>query len=242
MADVLAEIGGVRMTVRMAGIILCLLTLVLFTLLRFAMNQKASAETRKLLRWLDGIGFGLLPAAAVLKIFDSAYGEAGREVIEPLPMIPMLTENGRFMPGSIETAAALLCFSGLCIWLMIRKEETAGKGDLLIVALCLWSGVRVVTESLREAPDNVLRYIYCAIILVCLAVWTVRQQKQPGAGRRIAGSWLAVILCTAMIVVTSSGTLSVGSAIGNLAVIAGCAALTVLLALLCGSDSRSISD
>jgi hypothetical protein len=39
-------------------------------------------------------------------------------------------------------------------------------------------------------------------------------------------------------VLTASGTLSVGSAIGDLAVILGCAVLMVLLTLLCGSDSR----
>ena len=52
--------------------------------------------------------------------------------------------------------------------------------------------------------------------------------------------WLAAILCTAMIVLTASGTLTVGSAIGDLAVITGCAVLTVLLALLCGNDSRAV--
>ena len=38
MADVLAEIGGVRLTVRMAGIIAALLVLILFMLLRMAMT------------------------------------------------------------------------------------------------------------------------------------------------------------------------------------------------------------
>ena len=38
MADVLTEIGGVRLTVRMAGIIAALLVLILFMLLRMAMT------------------------------------------------------------------------------------------------------------------------------------------------------------------------------------------------------------
>ena len=124
--------------------------------------------------------------------------------------------------------------------MMVRKDELAGQDDVLIISLCLWSGIRVVTESFREAPDNILRYVYCAVILICLAIWTVRQQKQPDVKRRAAGSWLAAILCTAMIVLTASRTLSVGSAIGDLAVITGCAVLTVLLALLCGNDSRAV--
>ena len=240
MADVLAEISGVKLTVRMAGIVAALLILILFTLLRKAMNKKAASETKTLIKWIDGIGFGLLPAIAVWKIFESAYDGAGRAVIEPLPAIPWLTENSRFLPCSIETAAALLCFAGMCLWLMFRKDELAGKGDLLIVSLCLWAGIRIVTESFRESPDNVLRYVYCAAILICLAVWTTRQQKSPHANQRAAGSWLAAVLCTAMIVLTASGTLSVGSAIGDLAVITGCAVLIVLLALLCGGDGREL--
>ena len=36
--------------------------LILFMLLRMAMNKKAAEGTRTLMKWLDGIGFGLLPA------------------------------------------------------------------------------------------------------------------------------------------------------------------------------------
>ena len=241
MADVLAEIGGIRLTVKTAGIIAAILTLLLFTLFRKRMNRKAAEETQPLLRWLDGIGFAFLPSAAVWKVFDSVYTGAGREVITPLPPIAWLTENGRFIPCNIEMIAALLCFAGLCIWLMVRKDELIGKGELLIISLCLWSGIRVLTESFREAQNNVIRYVYCAAILICLAVWTTRQQVQPHSKQRSIGSWLAAVLCTAMIVLTSSGTLSVGSAIGDLAVIGGCAVLITLLVLLCGSDSRTIS-
>ena len=226
MADVLTEIDGVKLTIRTVGIVTAVLVLILFILLRIAMNKKTAAETQKIMRWLDGIGFGLLPAAAVWKIFEERYSGAGREVFEPLPLIPGLTENGKFIPGSIEAAAALLCFAGICLWLIIRKEEMAGTGDLLIVSLCLWSGIRIV------------RYVYCAAVLVCRGIWTARQLHQTHAKQRIAGNWVAAILCTAMIVLTASGTLSVGSAIGDLAVILGCAVLMVLLTLLCGSDSR----
>ena len=122
MADVLAEFGGFRLTVRTAGIISALLILILFLLLRMVMNKKTAAGTRTLTKWLDAAGFGLLPAAAAWKIFDAAYAGAGRALIEPLPEIPWMTQNGRFLPCSIEAAAALLCFAGLCIWMMIRKS------------------------------------------------------------------------------------------------------------------------
>ena len=238
MADVLAEIGGVRLTIRMAGIAAALVTMILFMLLRNAMDKKPAAGTGDRTRWPDTAGFGLLPTAAVWKIFENAYAAEGREIIEPIPRIPWLTENGRFIPCTIEAAAALVCFAGICIWLMVRKDDLKGKGDLLPVSVCLWSGIRIVTESFREAPDPVLRYVYCAVILICLAVWTVRQGKQIHAKQRIVGNWLAVILCMAMIVLTSSAVLSVGSEIGDLAVVAGGTVMSVLLALLCGSDGR----
>ena len=238
MADVLAEIGGVKLTFRTAGILTSALVLILFTILRIRMNPKTSAETRRLTGWLDGIGFGLLPALSVWKIFEALRSGAGGDVTEPLPLIPGLTENGRFLPESIEAAAALLCFAGVCVWLMIRKDELRETGDLLMVSACLWSAVRIVTESFREVPDNVIRYVYCALILACLTVWTARQAGRFHAKQRTAGNWIAAALCTAMIALTASGTLTVGSAIGDLAVIAGCSALMTLLTLLCGGDQR----
>ena len=239
MADVLAEVGGVKLTVRTAGIIAAVLVLILFTILRITMNKKTAAKTRAFEKWLDGIGFALLPAAAIWKIFEARCGGAGREIIEPLPLIPELTENGRFVPGNIEAIAALLCFLGICVWLMIRKDRPEGNGDLLIISLCLWSGIRIVTEGFREPPNNIFRYVYCGVILICLGIWTARQFHQNHAKQRIAGNWIAAILCTAMIVLTVSGTLTVGSAIGDLAVIAGCAVLMVLVTLLCGGDLRN---
>ena len=238
MADVLAEIGGFRFTIRSAGIAAALVTLALFMILRFAMNKKTAAGERTLFRWADALGFGMMPAAAVWKLFENRYTGRGREVIEPLPLVGELTEDGRFLPCNIEAALILLCFAGICIWLMIRKDGAAGKGDLLIISLCLLAGIRIVTESFREDPVHIIRYVYCAVILVCLAVWTGRQARDPRGKQRIAGSWIAAVLCTAMIVLTASGTLSVGSAIGDLAVITGCAVLDVLLALTAGSDAR----
>ena len=239
MADVLAEAGGVKLTVRMAGIAAALLTLALFAALRAAMNKKRAGEQRLSGGWADCIGFGLLPAMAVWKTFETLYGGAGRPVIEPLPLIPGVTENGRFVPCMTEAAAAILCFAGICIWLMIRREELQGAGEVPVTAACLWAGVRIVTESLREPPDNTVRYICCAVIAACLAWWTYRQKGSAHTGKRMAANWAAAAVCAAMIVLTASGTLSVGSEIGDLAVLAGCAVLLVLITLLCGGDSRT---
>lgn len=239
MADVLTEIGGVKLTIRTVGIITAVLVLILFTLLRKAMNKKSAAKARALVSWLDEIGFALLPAAAVWKIYAVTGAGAGREIIEPLPLIPGLTENGRFIPENIEAAAALICFGGICIWLMIRKDGPEGTGDLLIVSLCLWSGIRIVTESFREPPNNVFRYVYCAVIFACLIYWSLRRSQDTAMQRRMIFDWVAAGICTAMIVLTASGTLSVGSPIGDLAVVFGCSVLLMTVTLLCGGDQRN---
>ena len=242
MSEVLAEIGGVRITFGIASAGTALLALLLFAGIRMADRRKRSGKTLSGGEWINALGFGLLPAAAVWKAFErqTAAG-TGTAVTEPLPGIPWLTENGLFSPCSIEMTAALLCFAGVILWLAIRKEELPGNGDLLLVPACLWAGVRIVSESFRPEPQPVIRYAYCVVILLCLLIWTVRRTRiRPGAARTV-GDWIAVPVCIAMIAATSEGFLSVGSPIGDLAVIAGCAVLSVLLALIAGSDCRKMA-
>jgi hypothetical protein len=57
--------------------------------------------------------------------------------------------------------------------------------------------------------------------------------------RRMIFDWVAAGICTAMIVLTASGTLSVGSPIGDLAVVFGCSVLLMTVTLLCGGDQRN---
>ena len=234
MSEVWAEAGSVRFTVGMAAGACAVLVALVFAGLWYFAHRK-----RPLSGWANALGFGLLPAAAVWKIFES-FSEAGvgRAVDEPLPLLPWVTENGAYMPARLEFILAAAAFCGVCLWLILRKEEIKGNGEVLLTSLCLWSGIRVFTVRLRLEPNRILQYVYAGLILFCLACWTAKRIRRcAGKGRSIA-DWIAVLICTAMIVLTSEGILSVGSGIGDLAVVFGCAALEVLLTLLCGSDER----
>ena len=239
MHDVITEVAGIRMTVKLAAAGISLLVLILFAVLWLLDLKKRAGKSIPFGAWINGIGFGLLPAIAVWKAFEDYMPAAkGTEVIEPLPLIPWLTGDGVFMPCRIELAAALICFTGICLWLILRKEDLPDRGDLLLVALCLWAAVRIITVSFRPDIDSVYRYVCCGLILSGLVLWTVRRARiRPGAGR-IAADFTAEGLCFAMIVVTTEGVLSAGSTIGDLAAVAGCAVLAAALALIAGGDSR----
>lgn len=234
MNEIWAEIAGIPVTVGYAAGAAAALTLLVFFLLHRAAYRGAARGS-----WLDGLGFGLLPAAAVWKIFEMQCAPAGgRTAPEPLDRIPWIVPDGGWFPARAELALAALAFAGVCLWLILRKKDELPAGETLLTSLCLWSGIRVVTECLRAEPSRILMYGYEAGVLICLLVWTVKRIRRGGGRKRSAADWIAVLLCAAMIAVTAEGILSVGSAVGDLAVIAGCAVLEVLLTLLCGSDER----
>ena len=241
MSEVLTEIGGVKVTVKLAAGGFSLLVLALFALLWLLDRKKRAGGNAPFGAWMNAAGFGLLPAAAVWKAFEhhTAAG-AGSEVTEPLPLIRWLTVGGKYAPCRIELAAALLCFGAVCLWLIIRKDDLQDQGDLLLTTLCLWAGILVVTEGFRPEINKLIRYAGCGMILLCMIWWTVRRHRiRPAPGRAVAGLGAAAA-CIGRIAVTTEDILSVGSAIGDLAVITGCAVLMVLLALLCGNDSRAV--
>ena len=239
MHEVVAEIAGVQLTVRAAGGIIAACILLLFAWLFIAGRRRTTAGDGRKGDWLNALGYGLLPAMAVCKIFEEPdLTGAGATVAVPLPEIGWLTESGRYVPCRVELAAALLCFTGVTLWLMLRKRRLEEKGELLLVSLCLWSGVRIVTESLWEAPRALFRYGYCGVLLACLLVWTLRRNRKSPSVRRCVMDWAVAAVCTGIIVVTAEGIYSVGSPIGNLAAITGCAVLLTLTAMLCGSDAR----
>lgn len=239
MSEVLTEIGGVKVTIKIAGLGIAFLVTVLFAALWLADRKKRTGRTASPGEWMNGAGYALLPAAAVWKAFEQMLrSAAGTEVAEPLPLIPWLTENGRYCPCRIELAAAVLCFIGVSLWLMFRRQETEGRGDLLLVTLCLWTAVRCVTESFRPAESPLIRYLCCSGMAVCLLWWTVRRNSIRRSLTRTAADWVAAAMCTGIIVVTTEGILSVGSRIGDLAVITGCAVLEATLTLIAGSDCR----
>ena len=243
MSEVLTEAGGIRVTTKIASAGIATLVLALFAVLWLIERRKRTGKHAVPGDWMSGAGYGLLPGFAVWKVFEHlSRNGRGAAVTEPLPLVRWLTEEGRYCPCRIELAAAALCFIAVTLWLIFRKREPEGSGDLLPVTLCLWSAIRIVTESFRPEPNHLLRYTYCAAILLCLVWWTVRRTRVSRGAVRTAADWIAAAVCTGIIVVTSEGILSVGSGIGDLAVTAGCALLLCALTLIAGSDCRKLTD
>ena len=242
MSEVLTEIAGIRVTTKIASAGIAAVTLALFVLLWLTDRRKRTGKTASPGEWMNGAGYGMLPALAVWKAFeDMSRAGRGAVVTEPLPFVRWFTENGKFCPCRIELTAAAACFTGVTLWLILRRREPENQGDLLPVTLCLWSAVRIVTESFRPEPRNMIRYAYCAAILLCLAWWTVKRTRVSRGIVRTTTDWAAALLCTGIIAVTAEGILSVGSGIGDLAVTAGCAMLTCTLTLIAGSDCRKLT-
>ena len=242
MDEVLAEIGFIRLTVGAASIILAFLVWVLFIWLWLADRKKRAGGKKPAAGdWLNALGFGLLPAIMIRKGFENISTTlSGAKVSEPLPMIPWLTEDGCYIPCRIELMAAVICFGIVCLWLILRESDLPGNGDLLLTTLSIWAAVRIFMEGFRQEPWNILRYLCCGIMICCLAWWTVRRNRVCRGPGRTAADWMTVLICIAMLTVSAEGILTVGSPIGDMAVIAGCALLAETMTLIAGSDCRKI--
>jgi len=238
MNEILATVADVPVRMSYAAGAAAAFTAGLFLLMwRVAFGRLSRGERS------NALGFALMPAAAVWKTFEAVNGAAaGREAAEPLPLLPWFTENGHYLPARIELILFLAAFAGICLWLILRRDPPLPRGEVLLTAVCLWGGIRLVTEEMRAAPSDVLQYACAGLILVCLAVWTIRRIRSGGHAGRSIGDWAAAALCMTMVLLTASGVFTVGSEIGDLAVISGGTVLAVLLTLLCGSDERSAAE
>ena len=148
-------------------------------------------------------------------------------------------QTGGLFRGASSSALQCFCW----IWLIIRKKDIPGNGDVLITVLCLWAAVRSVTEGLRAEPPrtgpfSLVILLSAAVELICLAVWTVRRGQKQKSTVMTALEWIAVAGCGALILLQEAGILSMGSEIADFSASAGCALLAAALILSAGRDSR----
>ena len=238
MSEKLFDISGITVTVTGVYAVISALVLILFMSLWLFGRKKKTGLPIFAGQVMNGIGFGLLPSLAVLKAFQSVSMNAGIKVCEPLPMLRWVTRDGCFLPGRIETAAALTAFLILALWLIVRKTELPDNGDLLMISVCVWAAIRMVTENIRSEPQDLFRYASSATMLACMALWTIRRAKSTRVPGRMIADLLAAAICIAIHMVTAKGILSAGSEIGDLAVKAGSSLLLLMLTLIVGGDVR----
>lgn len=237
---------GLRFSVTGVGASISFLTIALFTVFwNAAVQPRKPGKRIPLSIWINSIGFGLLPGAAVLKAFDhtTTVGK-GIPLFEPLPALPFVTKDGCFSPSRIEFILALFCFAAIICWLASRKKDIPGNGDLMLAVLCVWGMIRAGTETLRAAPlfqaasVNLVQIVFLFIADIPLCVWTLRMGRKQKSTAFAALEWAAVISCETVMVLNTCGVLTSGSGIGDLAVNTGCLLLSMLLILLAGKDSR----
>ena len=240
MGEVLFEAAGMKVTVTGVSVLVSALVLILFAGLWLSGRKKRTGREIFAGQVMNGIGFGLLPALAVLKAFNEAGTGAGAKVTEPLPCVGWLSMSGFYMPGRIETAAAAAMFAFLCLWLIFRREELPDNGDLIMISVCIWAAIRLVTEDFRREPVDLFRYASCATVLLCAVIWSVRRAGCIRMPVRTVADLTAVCICIAANLMTAGHILSAGSEIADYAVKTGTAALMLILTLMTGGDLRRI--
>ena len=240
MSEVLFEAAGVNVTVTAVYGVVSVLVLFLFMSLWLVGRKKRTGSDIFAGQVMNGIGFGILPALAVLKAFQEAGTGTGSKVLEPLPCVRWLSEAGQYMPGRIETVAATTAFMMLCLWLVIRRTELPDNGDLIMVSVCIWAAIRLVTEDFRTEPAFLFRCTSCITILFCAVVWSVRRAQRVRVPGRTVTELGAVCICIAVNMVTAAKLLTVGSAVADFFVKTGSAFLMLMLTLMIGGDLRRI--
>ena len=242
MGEVLFEAGGVNVTVTGIYAVVSVVVLFLFMGLWLIGRKKRTGEAIFAGQVMNGIGFGMLPALAVLKAFQEAGTGKGSKVLEPLPCIRWLSVDGFYMPGRIETCVAAAMFVVLCIWLILRRSELPDNGDLIIISVCIWAAIRLVTEDFRTQPMDLFRFTSCGTILACAILWSVRRARYSRMRARTIIDLTAVCICIGINLITSLHIVTAGSGIADYAVKTGSAALMLLLTLMIGGDLRRIAQ
>ena len=121
MSERLFEVFGITFTVTAVYGILSVIIMLLFMTWWLLNRKKRTGKPIFAGQVMNGIGFGLLPALAFLKSFqDISYGK-GAAVIEPLPQVRWLCQDGCYRPMRIEAAAALFLFLLLSLHILFSR-------------------------------------------------------------------------------------------------------------------------
>ena len=226
---------------------MAILTLLLLSFIYLYSYRRLSGARLGIGAWTDALGFGILPALAVGKIYEQFTGEGrGIPVMEPLGDIPWITEMGIFQPCRVECLLLMACFLGMCLWLMFRRQAPAARGDLALICLVLWSGIRTFTEALRNQTRLMLpgwSLIQIAATLIpfaALLLWTLRCRHKHLKTSPLLIDWLVAVTMPGILWTSLLGILSVGSELGKNLVLLGCGALRAAAVLEAGGESRRL--
>ncbi len=188
--DLIASYSGFRVSVAGIGAGVSLLILLAFADGWIRVKKSETANGYAPGRMLNSLGFGLLPAVCVWKVFEAGTLRGpGMPVVQGfqdlIPANGLMTAEGLWLPGRFEAALALVLFASEILWLTLRKNPLPENGDMSGISVCLWSTGRAVTESFRanqirlpgERPVGWIALAAGTIVFVC---WMIRLFRQRG--------------------------------------------------------------
>ena len=201
--DVLWAFGSFRLTVMGAGVGLSVLTMLAFANAWIGVRNRQDPNGMCPGRFWNGIGFGFLPAAAVWKTFEmSSPMSQGFPAPTGFWGIPYVIKDCEWMPTRIELAAALILFTILVIWLMLRKRDVPENGDLAGLSLTLYSAVRLLSGDLRVRHIDVLggttsTGLIALGVMACVMIWWIVRFIRKGVSPSYALACVPIFVISA---------------------------------------------
>lgn len=137
--------------------------------------------------WLDGAGYGGIIENEALHFFPIA--------------IPNIYREHFFALFALEALVSLcLCYALLCL----ERRKPPREGNLFMLFLVLYGATQVILESLRR--DQFLRWGFVRVgqltalvmVMLAMAVFTLRIRRLRGKTGRLALDWALVLLYTAV--------------------------------------------
>ncbi len=241
--DLIAARAGFRLSAAGIGAGISLMVMFAFADGWIGARRRTNPQGSGAARLAGGLGFGLLPAACVWKIFEQRTflgrgAPLGEELEKLIPPEGIFTAEGRWLPGRIEAAAALALFAAVILWLVIRRQPLREDQDIAGVCAAGWSAVRTVTEGFRlprsEAPGmgyaaGWLAALAGAAVLTAWVLRLIRKKKNTGYAA----------LCVPVYALSAAGTGLIGSRVLQTGIPAAdlgmgiCLAMLALKAALC---------
>lgn len=241
-------IGGLNVSVLMIGAVFSLLLWVALALVYAGMYRKTiwgndlyGTPNGKL---ANAVGFGMLPALAVFRLFtegtDFATGRVSRSGWLSGTMLTAENAEGQcvYTVSRIEVIGLLLLFALLVLWLALRRERIPNNGDIFWVALtelggfCLLTDILYETAQVRIGEVPVLVVTGAALILLPLIVWTAVNAKKKKNTALVIACW-AVYLVAMVAIFLRERTQLLGTESLTLAAVRTGASLLAVKAALC---------
>lgn len=248
-------IGGLNVSVLMIGGAFALLLWTALALVYAGMYRK-TVWGKDLYgthngKFVNAVGFGLLPAFAVFRLFtegtDFAFGRVSRTGWLRDTLLTAENAEGQcvYVVNRIEAIGLLLLFALLVLWLALRRERIPNNGDVLWVALtelggfCLLTDILYEPEQVRIGEIPVLLAAGAFLILLALIVWTVVNAKKKKNTALMVACWVVYLVAMAAIYLRERTDLLGTESLTLAAIRAGAGLLAVKAALCAGRVGRT---